>query len=304
MTNAWYPHYPGDYGRDTGHLSLAQHGAYRLLLDLYYATAAPLLGDVAALYRICRAFDDAERNAVDSILSEFFDLRTDGYHNSRADIELKKRAEFHEKLSNAARKRWDKPGISQASSQAIASPQPHPQPHPEPEPQEEKKHPAPSALAVSVNSISSPLEQQTREAAFRLFWEKWPRKQARGSARKAWAKVPIAEYPLLMTGLEKWIKSDQWARGIIPHPATWLNEARWQDEDIPEFGGSNGSESFAARNQRTSQEALARVRRNLDAMDDKVDKLLPESHRDGPRDSDVSGGPGGSDAPGARKWVS
>lgn len=110
MMNAWYAHYPGDYARDTAHLSLVQHGAYRLMLDHYYATAAPLPADVAALYRICRAFDEAERKAVDFVVSQFFDLRADGFHNGRADIELARRAEQHERLSNAAKKamrnRW------------------------------------------------------------------------------------------------------------------------------------------------------------------------------------------------------
>lgn len=132
MNNPWYAHYPGDYGRDTAHLSLAQHGAYRLLLDHYYSTAAPLPSDVMALHRICRAFDQSERNAVDSVLSEFFDLRADGYHNWRADLELAKRSEIRERLSNAGKKRWrDKPkhepGSSLSISQAIAKPQSHPQ---------------------------------------------------------------------------------------------------------------------------------------------------------------------------------
>jgi hypothetical protein len=29
VSNQWYAHYPGDYGRDTAHLSLVEHGAYR-----------------------------------------------------------------------------------------------------------------------------------------------------------------------------------------------------------------------------------------------------------------------------------
>jgi len=127
--NPWYAHYPGDYGRDTAHLSLVQHGAYRLLLDHYYSTASPLTSDVTALHRICRAFDQTERNAVDAVLSEFFDLRADGYHNSRADVELAKQAEIRERLSSSgrrgAKKRWG--GHNEANGPAIAKPQSHPQ---------------------------------------------------------------------------------------------------------------------------------------------------------------------------------
>lgn len=131
--NIWYAHYPGDYGRDTAHLSLIQHGAYRLLLDHYYSTAAPLPSDVTALHRICRAFDQTERDAVDFILSEFFELRADGYHNSRADMELARQGDIRERLSNSGRrgaqKRWAKDGLANggANGQAIAKPQSYPQ---------------------------------------------------------------------------------------------------------------------------------------------------------------------------------
>jgi uncharacterized protein YdaU (DUF1376 family) len=127
--NIWYAHYPGDYGRDTAHLSLVQHGAYRLLLDHYYSTASALPSDVTALHRVCRAFDQTERDAVDSVLKEYFELRADGYHNARADLELAKRAESRERLSTSgrrgARKRWG--GHSEANCPAIAKPQSHPQ---------------------------------------------------------------------------------------------------------------------------------------------------------------------------------
>jgi uncharacterized protein YdaU (DUF1376 family) len=129
VTNPWYAHYPGDYGRDTAHLSLAQHGAYRLLLDHYYSTAAPLPSDISALHRICRAFDQAERDAVDFVLKEFFELRTDGFHNARADVELARQSEIRERLSNSGRRgakmRWG--GHSKANGPAIAKPQSHPQ---------------------------------------------------------------------------------------------------------------------------------------------------------------------------------
>ncbi|MGH9493534.1 MAG: YdaU family protein [Candidatus Sulfotelmatobacter sp.] len=139
--NCWYARYPGDYLRDTAHLLLTEHGAYGLLLDHYYSTEGPLPASRDALYRICRAFTDAERAAVDSVLAQFFTLQSEGYRNARADRELKKRAEKRRKLSDAGRRRWGKgtmgeeakakPEHKPGTSQAIARPQPHPQPGPE-----------------------------------------------------------------------------------------------------------------------------------------------------------------------------
>lgn len=85
----FYKRYMGDYGRDTAHLSLAEHGAYALLLDHYYSTEQALPGDLAALNRICRAFDKGEQKAVASVADAFFPLGEDGLrHNCRADRQI------------------------------------------------------------------------------------------------------------------------------------------------------------------------------------------------------------------------
>jgi len=90
MSN-WYPRYLGDYMRDTAHLTLAEHGAYTILLDHYYSTRQPLVDDENALFRICRAFSDDERLAVRSVLAQFFKINGDKLrHNARADKELAK----------------------------------------------------------------------------------------------------------------------------------------------------------------------------------------------------------------------
>lgn len=85
----FYKRYMGDYSRDTAHLSLAEHGAYTLLLDHYYSTEKPLPADPSALYRICRAFDKAEQRAVLSVADAFFPVGPGGLrHNARADRQI------------------------------------------------------------------------------------------------------------------------------------------------------------------------------------------------------------------------
>jgi uncharacterized protein YdaU (DUF1376 family) len=87
----YYKRYMGDYGRDTGTLSLAEHGAYALLMDHYYSTEEPLPADHADLYRICRAMKKEEQAAVRKVADKFFPAFKDGQrHNDRADKELSK----------------------------------------------------------------------------------------------------------------------------------------------------------------------------------------------------------------------
>lgn len=81
----FYKRYPGDYARDTGHLSLAQHGAYTLLLDCYYSTGSIPRAE-RELFILCRAMTKADRVAVMRVVNEFFPDRK----NHRADLELEK----------------------------------------------------------------------------------------------------------------------------------------------------------------------------------------------------------------------
>ena len=88
----FYKHYIGDYQRDTGHLSLAEHGAYRLMLDAFYATGKPLPADKKALYRLLRAATAVERKAIDFVSAQFWEITSNGLINARAALEIEKAA--------------------------------------------------------------------------------------------------------------------------------------------------------------------------------------------------------------------
>lgn len=70
---------------------------------------------------------------------------------------------------------------------------------------------------------------------FDQFWDVYPRKRGKGAAQKAWQKLnPDAAVCRMITfGLawqvKEWESKDP---QFIPHPATWLNQRRW--EDAPE----------------------------------------------------------------------
>lgn len=81
----FYKRFIGDYASKTAHLSLAEHGAYTLLLDAVYATERGLPAGYADLFRICRAMSKAEQIAVSKVADEFFPVGTDGLrHNGKA----------------------------------------------------------------------------------------------------------------------------------------------------------------------------------------------------------------------------
>lgn len=85
----YYRRYMGDYAKKTAALSLAEHGAYTLLLDELYSTERPLPGDYESLFRLCRAMTKAEQDAVRSVADRFFPVGSDGFRtNQRASEEI------------------------------------------------------------------------------------------------------------------------------------------------------------------------------------------------------------------------
>ena len=84
----YYSFHIGDYLSATTHLSIIEHGAYRRLLDIYYIHESPLPDDVKQVYRLVGARGKEEREAVDSVLAEFFQSTPEGFRHDRCDHEI------------------------------------------------------------------------------------------------------------------------------------------------------------------------------------------------------------------------
>lgn len=82
--------------------------------------------------------------------------------------------------------------------------------------------------------IEKEIEYKSKKAEFfERFWQAYPRKVGRVKAEAAFKKVDVPE-DVLMAALESHKRSDQWKKDngqFIPHPATWLNGKRWEDEE-------------------------------------------------------------------------
>ena len=92
----------GDLTEATAHLSMLEDGAYGRLLRKYYATEKPLPADIRQVQRLVGARSKEEREAVEAVLQEFFELQDDGWHQQRCDAEI---AAFHEKQAGKEGKR-------------------------------------------------------------------------------------------------------------------------------------------------------------------------------------------------------
>jgi uncharacterized protein YdaU (DUF1376 family) len=100
----YYERHLGDYARDTMLLSQAQHGAYTLLIDSYYATEQGI--DDGDKYAVTRAFSKLEREATDYVLRKYFKLVDGVWVKNKIQEELAK----SQARIDAARKNGGKGG--------------------------------------------------------------------------------------------------------------------------------------------------------------------------------------------------
>lgn len=138
----YYERHLGDYARDAGHLSMLEHGAYTLLTDRYYAKERGL--PEGEVYRLTRARSAAERQAVDSVLAEFFTLRDGVWVKNRAEEEIAK----YRRKRDAAQSNGRKGGRPRKTDG-------------EPKPEEEETQKEPTGFSLGSNSETQPKAHQT-----------------------------------------------------------------------------------------------------------------------------------------------
>lgn len=80
-------------------------------------------------------------------------------------------------------------------------------------------------------------EEKRISEMFEKFWKAYPRKVAKSKAKQSFENVfkrkPDTDFKDVLEGLEKYKKCEQWTKDngqFIPHPTTWLNQERWNDE--------------------------------------------------------------------------
>ena len=75
-------------------------------------------------------------------------------------------------------------------------------------------------------------EKENSLEGFEEFWSRYPRKVAKPAAKKAWQRLSPKEQlkSKIFSAIDDHKNTDQWREGFIPHPATWINQKRWEDE--------------------------------------------------------------------------
>jgi uncharacterized protein YdaU (DUF1376 family) len=194
----YYQFHIGDYRAATAHLSNDEDLAYRRLLDMYYDTETPIPLDIDWVSRRLRLGQDV----VESVLKDMFRVSVDGWIHTRCDSEIKK---YHSKADSARKAnqiRW-------GSAKDLKS----------------------DADQILTNNHKPITNNQEYIDRFDIFWKQYPRKVAKPNALKAWNKIKPDDVVLkkMLAAINSQGLSSREIQ-FVPHPASWLNAKRWEDE--------------------------------------------------------------------------
>lgn len=254
----YYQRHLGDYAKDTGHLSLLEHGVYGVLLDWQYASEKALPSEKAATYRICRAMTKGEQCAVDRICGEFF---TDGWNKrARQEIEFCKEVS-KERQAAAVRKHhpdWSDEQVQDwCNTHANA-------------PKKQSKSSATRARSNSQQPTANSIEGGAHAAGVQvgdgeiLAWAaEWAGEPSSGTPKmvRAWVEQKLVQ----LNGRDRW--PARWDRWLI---ACWRGEHRAFSE-----GMTVGNAKKSGGNVSASVTEIS-IQKKIAALSDEEDALAYE----------------------------
>lgn len=234
MKSPAFQFYPGDW-LSSPHIMMmtpAEEGAYiRLLAVAWSQDDCGLPNDPKYLAAISRLGDQWCTNGA---LMACFVERNGRLYNDRLLIERDKQQKWSERSKSGAERRWKNSKNTNENGKIIVH--------------DKSTNGAPLVPQCSSSSISSsidpPLSPRGKrsnsisifnEPRFNRFWAAYPRKVNKPAAIKAWNKLAPDDATLdaMGAGFKAQLASDAWTRDggqYIPHPATWLNGRRWEDQ--------------------------------------------------------------------------
>jgi uncharacterized protein YdaU (DUF1376 family) len=191
----------------TAHLTLVEEAVYRRLIDHYYDTEQPIGNDFKGMIRRLRL--DGYEDQVTIILNEFFTQTEDGWSNKHCDKKIKayKNQKKANKNNGKAGGRPKKQKITESVTDGLPF------------------------VTLTTNNKQETKNKDIKDDRFDIFWKQYPRKVAKPNAQKAWNKIKPDDV-VLKKMLDAINQQGLYSKEIqfVPHPASWLNAQRWEDE--------------------------------------------------------------------------
>lgn len=191
----------------TAHLTLVEEAVYRRLIDHYYDTEAPIGADYGMMIRRLRL--ENYQDEVQTILNEFFTQTDKGWVNKHCDEKIKayKNKKKVNKTNGKSGGRPKKPIETDSVIDGLP------------------------VVTLTTNNKQETKNNNINHDLFDVFWKKYPRKVAKPNALKVWNRLKPSDELLqkMLSAINAQGLCDKEIQ-FVPHPATWLNGHRWEDE--------------------------------------------------------------------------
>jgi hypothetical protein len=94
-------------------------------------------------------------------------------------------------------------------------------------------YPIPNPSLEDKDSSSSAVADR-RPDPFDEFWRTYPRRVGKDAAKKAWGQAAKrADVACILAGARRFAEDPNREPQFTAHPATWLNQGRWDDDPLP-----------------------------------------------------------------------
>ena len=234
----------------TSHLSLIEEAVYFRLINFYYDTETPIPTETQLVIRRLRLIEYAD--IVAAVLTEFFVLYDDGWHQKHCDQKI---IEYHGKAkTNKTNGLKGGRPKNQTETQPVNSDNPD------------------ETLIKNKELKTTNKELQTKNDKntlfdFEKFWDVYDKKVEKPAAEKAWKKLSMDDdlFALIIDAAKKYQAATP-DKTYRKNPATWLNGKCWNDEIV--VANTRGYESAKDKSRRTAYEQLTGRSANYESIRD------------------------------------
>ncbi len=261
----FYKRHIGDYLRDAGHLTLLEHGAYTRLLDVYYTREGAIPEEQAA--RLIGARTREERDAVDRVLAEFFELVDGAWTQRRCEREIEAATTKAERNREIGR-RGGRPKKTETQTDTDTDTETEPRKNPDGFREEPNGNPS-QTPDTRLHKPDKEERKDTRSA------RSAPPDRPGDVPEKVWndflAIRKAKRAPLTETALDGIAREAAKAGMTLPQALAKCCERGWQGFEAKwverEAGAARGRESVSDFNRRSTEEALAMLGTNAGTID-------------------------------------
>jgi hypothetical protein len=114
---------------------------------------------------------------------------------------------------------------------------------------------------VQIGANAPILTKRFCSSSFLVFWSVYPRKIGKQEASRIWNRLKPDQVLVdrILQAVREQKTSVEWTREngqFIPHPKTWLNQGRWDDEPVQMNQMYQGAESVQMNQEHQSAESV------------------------------------------------